>query len=68
MMYRFLFIGHAGEGFSHCEHAHFEYDIDAFFAARHRLQSHPKADKVYIYRMASNDTCGPMSYVCTYSK
>ena len=68
MMYRFLFTGAAGEYYSHCEHRHYRTDTDAMIAGRHRLNSRPLADRVDIYRMASDDTCGLMSHVVSYKK
>ena len=68
MMYRFLFTGQAGDGYSHTEHRHYCCDADAMMAGRHRLNSRPLADRVDIYRMASDDTCGLMSHVVSYAK
>lgn len=68
MMYRFLFTGAAGEGFSHCEHRRYPCDADAMMAGRHRLNSRPLASRVDIYRMAGDDTCGLMSHVVSYKK
>lgn len=68
MMYRFLFTGAAGEGFSHCEHRRYPSDAGAIIAGRHRLNSRPLANRVDIFRMASGDTWGVMSHVVSYTK
>lgn len=68
MMYRFLFVADGHNGDSHCEHRHYSCDADAMCAARHRLNSRPHAQMVYVYRFSGHDTCGLMSYVANYKK
>lgn len=65
MMYRFLFLGAADNGFYHCEHHNYACDTMAMTCAKHLLKSYPLAGQVFVYRFRGADTCGPMSYVAT---